>query len=127
MGKSLVLLALLACFAAQGGAQVAPPSHSIMGDPNRFADAHLRGLDAQVQLSDKQKEAIRPVFFAEGQKLIAVLSDPALSEQQRSLLIQHLHLEAAGKVASLLTPEQRKRQTPVPAPAARPAAGSSQI
>jgi len=47
---------MVACLAiAQAGAQAAPPSHNIMSDPNLFADAHLRGVDAQVHLSDKQK------------------------------------------------------------------------
>ena len=127
MRKFLVLVMLVACFAiAQAGAQAAPPSHSIMSDPNLFADAHLKGLDAQVHLSDRQKEKIRPVFFAEGRKLIAILSDPSLSQDQRAPLIQHLHLQTADTVASMLTPEQRKSQQHSPATGAH-AAGSSQI
>ena len=129
MRKSFVLLALLACLAiAQSGAQSAPPSHNIMNDPNLFADAHLRGIDAQVHLSDRQKEMIRPLFFTEGQKLIVILSDASLSQDQRGLLIQQLHDQTANKVASMLTPEQRKSQqhAPAPGPGAHPAA-SSQI
>ncbi len=129
MRKFVVLVALVACLAiAQSGAQTAPPSHNIMSDPNLFADAHLRGIDSQVHLSDKQKETIRPVFFAEGQKLIAILSDVSLSQDQRGLLIQQLHEETAGKVASMLTPEQRKSQQHAPAPGTGAhVAGSSQI
>ncbi len=126
MRKLFVLIVLLACFApVQAGAQAAPPSHSIMSDPNRFADAHLNGLDAQVHLSGKQKEELRPVFFAEGQKLIAILNDSALSQDQRGLLIQQLHLQTANKVASMLTPEQRK-VAPAPGTGAR-GTGSTQI
>jgi Spy/CpxP family protein refolding chaperone len=126
MRKFAVLVALVACiFIAQSGAQAAPPSHNIMSDPNLFADAHMRGLDAQVHLSDNQKENIRPVFFAEGQKLMAIMSDPSLSQNQRAPLIQQLHVEAADKVASMLTPEQRKRQQHAPGAGAH--AGSSQI
>jgi hypothetical protein len=99
-----------------------------MSDPNLFADAHVSGLDAQVHLTDKQKENIRPVFFIEGQKLIAVLNDPSLSQDQRGRLIQQLHEEAASKVTSMLTPEQRKSQQHAPAPGSGAhAAGSSQI
>ena len=129
MRKFVVLVALVACLAiAQSGAQGAPPSHNIMSDPNLFADAHMRGLDAQVHLSDKQKENIRPVFFAEGQKLIAILNDPSLSQDQRGMLIQQLHVEAADKVGSMLTPEQRKSHQHAPAPGSGAhAAGSSQI
>jgi hypothetical protein len=87
-----------------------------MSDPNLFADAHLRGVDAQVHLSDKQKAEIRPVFLAEGQKLIAILNEPSLSQDQRGQLIQRLHEETAAKVASMLTPEQRKSQQQAPPP-----------
>lgn len=99
-----------------------------MSDPNAFADAHLRGVDKQVHLSDQQKEKIRPVFFAEGQKLIAILSDPSLSQDQRGQLIQRLHQETADRVASMLTPEQRKSQQQGPAPGSGAnAPGSSHI
>jgi Spy/CpxP family protein refolding chaperone len=129
MRKFVVLVALVACLAiAQSGAQSAPPSHNIMSDPNLFADAHLRGVDAQVHLSEEQKSKIRPVFFAEGQRLIAILNDPSLSEDQRGLLIQQLHVQTADKVASMLTPEQRKSQQHAPAPGSGAhALGSAQI
>ncbi len=119
----------MACLAiAQAGAQAAPPSHNILSDPNLFADAHLRGVDAQVHLTGKQKEKMRPMFFAEGQKLIAILNDPSLSQDQRGQLIEQLHQQTADKVASMLTPEQRKSQHPVPAPGSGAhGGGSSQI
>jgi hypothetical protein len=129
MRRFFVLIAMVAYLAiGQAGAQAAPPSHNIMSDPNLFADAHLRGLDAQVHLSDKQKEQIRPVFFTEGQKLIAILNDSSLSQDQRGQLIQQLHEQTANKVASMLTPKQRKGQQHAPAQGSGAhAAGSSQI
>jgi len=81
-----------------------------------------------VHLSDQQKVKIRPVFFAEGQKLIAILNDASLSQDQRGQLIQQLHEQTAATVASMLTPEQRKRQQHAPAPGTGAhASGSSQI
>ncbi|MGC2210091.1 MAG: hypothetical protein WA532_08245 [Candidatus Korobacteraceae bacterium] len=128
MRNFFVLVTMVACLAiAQAGAQAAPPSHNIMSDPNLFADAHLRGVDKQVHLSDKQKEKIRPVFFAEGQKLIAILNDPSLSQDQREQLIGQLHDETAAKVASMLTPEQRKSQQQAPPPGSGAHAAGSQI
>jgi len=126
MRKLFVLVALVACLAiAQSGAQAAPPSHNIMSDPNLFADAHLRGMDAQLHLSEKQKEKIRPVFLAEGEKLIAIMNDSSLSDDQRRQLIQHLHLQTADEVATMLTPEQRKNQKHAPAPGSGAHASSS--
>ena len=106
----LVLSVTLSIFPM--GAQVAPPSHSILGDANRFADAHLKGLDAQVHLSDDQKQRLRPVFYAEGQALIAIMNDASLRDDQKGQKIQQLHEQTAIKVASMLTPAQRKALVP---------------
>jgi len=96
----------------QAGAQAAPPSHSILGDPNLFADAHLKGLDARVHLSEEQKQKLRPVFYAEGQTLISIMNDTSLREDQKGQRIQQLHEQTAAKVASMLTPAQRKALAP---------------
>ncbi|HEX8815191.1 MAG TPA: hypothetical protein VF753_06810 [Terriglobales bacterium] len=91
---------------------MAPPSHNILGDANLFADAHLKGLDAQVHLSDEQKQKLRPVFYAEGQKLIAIMNDATLGDDQKGQKIGELHEETAAKVTSMLTPAQRKALAP---------------
>jgi hypothetical protein len=85
-----------------------PPSHKILSDPNLFADAHLHGLDQQVHLSDEQKAKIRPVFVAEGQKLISIMNDNSLSADQRQKQIEQLHERTRDKVASMLTASQLK-------------------
>lgn len=123
MRRRLTLAMLLICFAtALGGAQLAPPSHSMLFDPQQFAEAHLRGLDREMHLSDQQKEKIRPIFLAEGRELILILKDPRLSQEQRREFIRNLHQVTAAKVFSMLTPEQRRRnQRPSkPRPSAQP-------
>jgi Spy/CpxP family protein refolding chaperone len=118
MRRTTLLAFLILSVAFIQAAAQTPPSHKILSDPNMFADAHLKGLDAQVHLSDEQKEKLRPVFYAEGQSLIAIMNDSSLAEDQRGQMIQRLHEETAAKVATLLTPAQRKnhgapsRQTP---------------
>jgi len=114
MHRTVVFIALIVGIAIlRSGAQAAPPSHNILGDPNLFADAHLRGLDAQVHLSDEQKQKLRPVFYAEGETLIAIMSDSSLPEDQKGQKIQQLHVQTAAKVASMLTPAQRKALPPL--------------
>jgi hypothetical protein len=111
--KSLIL-ALFACFAfVQAGAQ-GPPSHSILGDPNKFADAHINGLDAQVHLSEQQKEKLRPLFVAEGRTLISILTDQSLHEDQRQQKIQQLHDQTRDTVLTMLTPSQLKQYSHPP-------------
>jgi hypothetical protein len=109
MRKNLVLAAFIVVIAIlRAGAQAAPPSHSILVDPNLFADAHLKGLDAHVHLSDEQKQELRPVFYSEGQALVAILNDSSLSEDQKGQKIQQLHEQTVTKIATILTPAQRK-------------------
>ncbi len=106
MRAKVLIVALIACLAiVRAGAQ-APPSHGVLSDPNRFADAHVNGLDAQLHLSDQQKAKLRPLFFAEGQALISILNDRSLQEDQRHRKIQQLHEETRNKVIPLLTPSQ---------------------
>ena len=109
MGRNIAIAVLIACLAfMQAGAQAGPPSHQILSDPNLFAEAHIKGLDSQVHLSEEQKEKLRPLFVAEGQRLIAIMNDRSFREEQRQQMIQQLHEETAAKVASMLTPSQRK-------------------
>jgi len=124
MRQRIVLAALIACFAlVQAVAQAAPPSHNILTDPNLFADAHVNGLDAQVHLSEQQKAKLRPLFVAEGRKLIAIMNDPSLREEQRQQAILQLHLQTQDKALSMLTPSQLQRfnHSPRPAPSQQPA------
>jgi len=121
MHRNIIFVTLIVGIAAiYAAAQAAPPSHAILGDPNLFADAHLKGLDAQVHLSDDQKQKLRPVFYAEGQALIAIMKDSSLPDDQKGPKIQQLHEQTAAKVASMLTPAQRKALSPPQKPAPRP-------
>jgi Spy/CpxP family protein refolding chaperone len=124
------MLALIACFLfVQAGAQAGPPSHSILSDPDRFAEAHVNGLDAQLHLSDEQKAKLRPLFIAEGKELILILNDSSLREDQRQQKIQQLHEETAEKVGTFLTPSQLKQYSSPPrmTPPARQKKGPQQI
>lgn len=109
--RAKVFIAFLIAWLAlvQAAAQAGPPSHSILSDPDKFADAHVNGLDAQLHLSEQQKAQLHPLFVAEGKKLISILNDGSLSEEQRGQKIQQLHEQTAAKVATFLTPSQLKQ------------------
>ncbi|HYU44611.1 MAG TPA: hypothetical protein VEK84_00355 [Terriglobales bacterium] len=115
MRARVLIVALIACFAlVRAGAQAGPPSHSILSDPNKFADAHVNGLDAQLHLSEAQKAQLRQVFVAEGKELISILNDSSLRQDQRQQKIQQLHEQTANKVATFLTPSQLKQYDNAP-------------
>ena len=128
MHAKVLIAALIVCLAlVQAGAQAGPPSHSILSDPNKFADAHVNGLDAQLHLSEQQKAQLHPLFVAEGKELISILNDSSLREEQRQQKIQQLHEQTAAKVATFLTPSQLKQYSNTPRPAPRPRKGPQQI
>ena len=107
MRAKVLIVALIACFAlVRAGAQAGPQSHSVLSDPNLFADAHVNGLDAQLHLSQEQKAKLRPLFLAEGKQLISILNDGSLREDQRHRKIEQLHEETRDKVIPFLTPSQ---------------------
>jgi len=84
----------------------------MLADPNAFADGHLAALDHQVQLTAAQKTKLRPIFLDEGQKLFAILNSTTMPTEQKQAAIEKLHEETASKVNSVLTPQQRKQETP---------------
>ena len=108
-----IILALSASLLAQSAAPQtspsAPPGHSILGDPNKFADAHVNSLDRVVTLTDQQRPKVRAIFFDEAQRLGKIMTDQSITDEKRQNSLQSLHLATMHRVAMELTPEQREK------------------
>ncbi len=87
----------------------APSGHSILSDPNAFADAHLSALDRAVHLTDEQKPKVRAVFIDEANRLGKILGDTKMTDERRQSALQALHMATIHRVAAELTPEQRQK------------------
>jgi Spy/CpxP family protein refolding chaperone len=87
----------------------APAGHSILGNPEKFADAHLAAVDRAVALTDEQKPKIRTIFVTEATKLGVIFADNTISQDQRQRSLQSLHMTTLHLVAKELTPEQQKK------------------
>jgi Spy/CpxP family protein refolding chaperone len=113
MRTLLVVLILAASLLAQSSPQAplpqAPAGHGILGNPEKFADAHLNAIDKAVTLTDEQKPRFRVVFVNEAKKLGTIFSDTKLTDEQRQRSVQSLHLTTIHLVAAELTPEQREK------------------
>jgi Spy/CpxP family protein refolding chaperone len=111
----IVLVVLASSLLAQSAPQSqtpppqAPAGHGILGNPEKFADAHLAAVDKAVSLSDQQKPRVRTVFVNEAKKLFAIFNDSTLSDEQKGRSIQSLHLTTLHLVAAELTQEQRQK------------------
>ena len=104
MRTFIAILILAASMLAQ-----APAGHGILGNPEKFADAHLAAVDRAVTLTDAQKPRLRVIFVNEAKKLGTIFGDASLTDVQRQRSIQSLHLATVHQVAAELTPEQREK------------------
>lgn len=113
MRPILIVLLLASSLLAQSAPQTpspqAPAGHGILGNPEKFADAHLNAVDKAVSLTDEQKPRVRTVFVNEAKKLFSIFNDATLSGEQKGHSIQSLHLTTLHLVAAELTPEQRQK------------------
>jgi Spy/CpxP family protein refolding chaperone len=115
MRTLLVILVLATSLAAQSAQQPpaqpqqAPAGHGILGNPEKFADAHLSAIDKAVTLTDEQKPRLRAIFVNEAKKLGTILTDANVTDIQRQRNIQSLHLATIHQVATELTPDQREK------------------
>jgi Spy/CpxP family protein refolding chaperone len=112
--RTLVLVLVLATsLLAQSGppspAPQAPAGHGILGNPEKFADAHLSAIDKAVTLTDEQKPRLRAIFVSEAKRLGKILTDSTITDEQRQRSVQSLHLATIHQVATQLTPEQREK------------------
>jgi Spy/CpxP family protein refolding chaperone len=111
----IVLVVLASSLLAQSAPQSqtpppqAPAGHGILGNPEKFADAHLTALDKAVSLTDEQKPRVRTVFVNEAKRLMAIFNNTTLTDDQRGRSIQSLHLTTLHLVAAELTQEQRQK------------------
>jgi Spy/CpxP family protein refolding chaperone len=117
MRRLVFFLVIATSLLAQSGPQTqqpsqapqAPAGHGILGNPEKFADAHLAAIDKAVTLSDEQKPRLRAIFVNEAKKLGKILTDSTITDDQRQRSVQSLHLATIHQVATELTPEQREK------------------
>ncbi len=98
----------------------APAGHSILSNPEKFADAHVSALDRAVKLTDEQRPKVRAIFVDEAKRLGKIMSDASITDAQRQNSIQSLHLATIHRVAAELTPEQREKYFQTQPPKPRP-------
>src|SRR5215831_3078127 len=98
MNKSLLkrmpLLLLLACIVpAIVGAQ-SPPAH-----PQRDAAAQrLKDLSKELNLTDAQKDKIRPILQEEAPKVKALRDDTTLTRQEKAEKLRAIHDETSAQI-----------------------------
>jgi Spy/CpxP family protein refolding chaperone len=75
---------------------------------NRVA-AHLRWLGEQLNLTENQKNRLKPILMEERQKIRCVRQDSEIPKDQKMEKVQAIHDSFRPQINDVLTPEQREK------------------
>jgi len=97
----------LACIAILLAFCLSVVTHSLAQEEK--AEGRLQQLSQQLNLTDDQKEKLKPTLREEGEKLQAVRDDAALTRPQKMAKAKEIHSAYAPKIDGILTPEQKAK------------------
>ncbi len=87
-----------------------PMGHQGMGGMNHDeVRDRLQHLSEQLNLTDEQKQQLKPVLTEEMKKMQAVRANTSLTPQQKHEQMMQIHQEARPKISGILTPDQKKK------------------
>jgi Spy/CpxP family protein refolding chaperone len=100
---AVVLGGLLVCWpVATQGAKLANPA----GGKDAPAKEHLKKLAAELQLTDQQKEQLKPILRDEAQKLKSLRAETGVTKRQKRAQLIQIRQDLVARVKTVLTPEQ---------------------
>jgi Spy/CpxP family protein refolding chaperone len=73
------------------------------------ADKRLRRLSKRINLTDEQKEKIRPILQDEQKQLAGLDSDTTLTPQQKHKKMREIRMSSRSRMDPILTPEQKEK------------------
>ncbi len=91
---------------ATGGEQAARQARS----PEERVDRMLQRMTESLNLSEEQREKIRPILLDQAQQLRALREDKSLSPEDRRAKARALRRDTRLKVDQILTPEQKAKR-----------------
>ena len=97
--------------AANAASQAMNNAPQALGDPETKAkvQAKLQELSTELNLTDDQKDKIKPVLQDEFKQLKGLKDDASLSPDQKQTKAKEIHESTKSQINSLLTPEQQKK------------------
>ena len=109
--RMLLIAVLLAGFSAlaqdssQPATTTAGPKH-LRGDR---AEHKLKRLSKRLNLTDDQKEKLKPILQDEDKQLTALESDSTLSAEQKRRKSREIRMSSKSQMDAILTPEQKEK------------------
>lgn len=101
------LLVVLSVLMAGPGTALAQGQDDQERGPMVGVEEQLKGLSAQLNLTDEQRAAIKPILEEERQQLLA--KDDSLSREDRITNKRRIREKAGSKIRDLLTDEQKPK------------------
>jgi Spy/CpxP family protein refolding chaperone len=109
MTKKISALVLgLALLVALSGVRVLAQS-SVDPETRAKVQERLQSISAELNLTDDQKEQLKPILQSEFQQLQSVKNDASLTPDQKQAKAKEIHQAAKSQMAPVLTPDQQKK------------------
>lgn len=112
MTKRSSLLALaLALLVTLTGSRILAQTDASSLDPETRAKVQqrLQGISSELNLTDAQKEQLKPILQSEFQQLKSVHDDTSMSADQKQAKAQEIHQSYKSQIGAVLTPDQQKK------------------
>ena len=110
--RSTIIAVVLVFLVALTGIRVLAQTETQSGlDPETQAKVQqrLQEISTELNLTDDQKQQIKPILQSEFQQLKSLSSDTTMSSDQKQSKAMELHQNAKSQIGEILTPEQQKK------------------
>jgi len=116
--KMLPVAMLLAGFGAFAQDSTQTPPATNAEPPATTAPKHMHGdqaehrlkrLSKKLNLTDDQKEKIRPILEDESRQMKVVEGDNTLTSQQKHKKTREIRMASKSQMSAILTPEQKEK------------------
>ena len=70
---------------------------------------HLEWLSKELNLTDEQREKVKPILDEQTKQMHAAQEDTSLSQEQKRDKMKQIHQTTHSQINEILTPEQQKK------------------
>jgi periplasmic protein CpxP/Spy len=70
---------------------------------------HLEWLSKELNLTDEQKEKVKPILDEQAKQMHAAQEDTSLTQEQKHDKMKQIHQATHSQINEILTPEQQKK------------------
>jgi Spy/CpxP family protein refolding chaperone len=109
--KSIVLAFAVTILVALSAPRILAQAQTSTMDPETQAKVQekLQHISTELNLTDAQKQQLKPILQSEVQELKAVKDDTSLAPDQRQAKAKEIHQNYKSQISNILTPEQQKK------------------